>query len=311
MARKRKEPTTAQSSTILDFFGNRPALSNTKGAKKQKINGAPARRNSAPPVKREYSGDIIVIDDSDSDSEVEVSAIRPAPQPVQNAPNVAMRSAPAGCTQEVQHATPALADPSAHACHSARMDETDRSNEGQNVKSEPDLSRCVFGLPAELLVPPSPVKLEDAVSEALPSGSLPVLATQEQPAVADSPVNNVPPPVVPDCSHDGVVGDSLETSTQAGYASQLDALLGEGDWDRGDDEMELVEEADAKVKAEEDDAVDIDLTLDDDVDIGSAPQEKPVETCLICERVLTGMSNLVRTSTCEAYVPFNVILGDP
>ena len=72
----------------------------------------------------------------------------------------------------------------------------------------------------------------------------------------------------------------------------------------------LVEEAEAKVKAEEDDAVDIDLTLDDD-DIDPRPPEKPVETCLICESELAGMSNLVRTSTFEAYVPFNVILGDP
>ena len=165
MARKRKEPTAAQSSTILDFFGNRPALSNAKGAKKQKINGAPARRNSAPPIKREYPGDIIVIDDSDSDSEVEVSVIRPAPQPVQNAPNGTTRSAPAGSVQEEQRDTSVVADLSAHACNLVGMGEADHSNEGQNVKSEPDLSRCAFGLPTELLVPPSPVKLEDAGSE--------------------------------------------------------------------------------------------------------------------------------------------------
>ncbi len=117
MSRKRKEPTTNQSSTILDFFGKGTAGSNSRDTKKLKTNGALPRRKSIPHVKRELPEDIIVIEDSDDDSDVEISAIRPAPRPLQTGSNAkcgGSRDAAVGCGREVPLPASLLADSSAH-----------------------------------------------------------------------------------------------------------------------------------------------------------------------------------------------------
>ncbi|KAM5536570.1 hypothetical protein V8D89_009665 [Ganoderma adspersum] len=271
MSKKRKEPTN-QSSTILDFFGKGSAASNTRDAKKLKANGALPRRKSVPPVKRELPEDIIIIEDSDDDDAVEVSAVRPAPRPLQNGSkaNCELRCVSAGSGKETQPTTPVLGD------------------FNPIVKNEPDSSQYTFGLPSALLVPPTQEKqpVEDR-KEPSSFGFPTLLALREQQDAATPPVCDVP--ALPDCSHDGVSAQIPRCIQQDGEACLVEnVLLGAGDWDMGDDELELIEEDCTKVKPEEEDPVDIDLTLDDAT---SSADEKPVESCPVCERELAGMNN--------------------
>ena len=173
------------------------------------------------------------------------------------------------------------------------MGVTDVPDEEPVVKNEPDPSQYTFGLPSALLVPPTEETqpAEDG-REPSPFGFPTLLATREQQDAAARPVCDVP--ALPDCSHDGMSGEIPQCVQQDGEACMVEnVLLGTGDWDMGDDELELIEEDCNKVKLEED-AVDIDLTLDDAT---SSADEKPVESCPVCERELAGMSNSVRTMT--------------
>ena len=168
---------------------------------------------------------------------------------------------------------------------------TDVLDEGPPVKTD----QYTFGIPSALLLPSSPEKLpEDDRREPSPFGFPALLAMQKQQDAADPPATN-DAPILPDYSHNGLYNQIPQSIQQNGDTCPVEhALLAAGDWDMGDDELELIEEECNKVKAEDDDAVDIDLTLDDDP---SSAEEKPVESCPICERELVGMSNLVRSVT--------------
>ncbi|PIL24631.1 hypothetical protein GSI_12515 [Ganoderma sinense ZZ0214-1] len=272
MSKKRKEPTTNQSSTILDFFGKGSTASDSRDAKKPK-NGALARRKGMHHVKCELPEDIIVIEDSDDDDDaVEVSAILPAPRPLQNASkgNCESKCISVGSGKETRSATPVVED------------------FRPIVKDEPGSSQYTFGLPSALLVPSAPEEQSTGGKrEPSPFGFPALLVTQEQQDVVNPPACETP--IQLDCAHDGARDQVLQCKQNEEADLADNVLLGTGDWDMGDDELVRIEDDYDKVKAEEDDAVDIDLTLDDAT---SSAEEKPVESCPICEKELAGMSNL-------------------
>lgn len=293
-AKKRKE--TPQSVTLHDFFaGKTSSSSNARNVKKARLTG-----KSSTQVKREVPDEVIVID-SDED---EVSLLPSATK----APKVTLlQDGERGRTP-----TPILADLSAPAYHSSELGEADGLVEGTNIKSELVDDGDDFGSAGGSLLSGVPRDQFERDREPSLFGFPSILATQDQ-SERDVAVPPKATDVSPlDCSHDGVATPASIPPLFAEEACDVeDSLLGNGDWDTGDDEMELfgvnnevkAEETDsvdidltidvdAEFKAEDRNSVDLDLTLEDDDD--ASGQEKPVESCPICDRELVGLSTLVR-----------------
>ncbi len=295
-AKKRKE--TPQSFTLLDFFsGKDSSTSNTRTAKKPRVSEKPSNR-----VKREVPDEVIVIDSSDEDDIVEVAIPQPDPKPGQSdTKGLEVTSAFRG--QEALGRASSLADLSARVCLSSGAREADGWMEGANGKSEDGRA-----ISQESLSFANTQPLHDGDRQQSPFGFPTMLATQDSTDVV------VPPKVTHlgplDCSHDGIADTApLPATEDAGEVE--DALLGNGDWATGDDEMELFD-VDPEVKAEDIDSVDIDLTMDADPEVKAedcnsvdldltleeddvaSEKEQPVESCPICERELAHMSTLVR-----------------
>ena len=161
---------------------------------------------------------------------------------------------------------------------------------GIRIKSE---SNDTLGTPSELLVPAcsTPNDRRDPSPFGLPSMLLP------QDGSSSAKLSSATSPPVPaDCSHDILRGGiPVPPARSVGEA----ALLGEGDWGMGDDEIEFVDDKDEKLPADDSNSTDIDLTLDDDVT--AEREEGLVESCPICERELVGMSAVVRPTAMNTW----------
>ena len=116
MANPKKRKDVPQGATLLDFFGGGSAGPSSQHNKKQKAVKAtkskidPSRSKVVPQVKREVgdefivvdsSDDVIILDSSDDDDIVEVSAIRPAPKPMQATAESRNRTASSSCSSKV------------------------------------------------------------------------------------------------------------------------------------------------------------------------------------------------------------------
>ena len=108
MAKKRKA--TPQSSTILDFFGNRSSGPGPGVAKKSRLREVAPPRKTSSTAGRGVPEEIIVID-SDEDEIVEVPVHRPSPKPIQSVPMLPPEALPTELGNvEVRHTTPILTD---------------------------------------------------------------------------------------------------------------------------------------------------------------------------------------------------------
>ena len=292
--KKRKE-TASQPSTLLDFFGKEKVSSDSthRELKKAKTKTAPSAR-SVSRVKRESTDDVIVIDSSDDDDIVEVSSIRPAPKPLQPKAEIPLENElQLSGGNEARSRSPVLRDLSASALSFTLGLHSNCTAEGPNVKSEQESCESVFGLPSELLVPSSSTASGNG-REPSPFGCPSMLLTQDEQKPSVDSFSSMPA-VPTECSHD-VLQNGLPPAPLEGLddAGTSEALLGEGDWDMGDDEMNLIEGEPSAEDAIDEQSVDIDLTLDDDA--SGVKQEQPVEICPICEKQLEGMSSMVRPS---------------
>lgn len=144
---------------------------------------------------------------------------------------------------------------------------------------------------------------------------LPLLLTQE-----DGPTSKEPPSTfgTPSLLAASAEGTSTQTPPKTGPAAPLDGCTPppvsktssndvpsnapEEEWRTGDDEMEL-DIMSRSAEMQEEDAVDIDLTLDEDaVDIdltldddgGPSQPTEHLRTCPLCDTRLAGMSDVVR-----------------
>lgn len=288
MSKKRKS--TPQSSTLLDFFGKGPTSVATRDGKRPRLKTVPHKTTlKHKPLPLEQ---IIVIDsDSDSDDVVEVSPIRFPPKPTQTVGHgscLKYRKAEPPYEISVLNALSAPTRSSLNRC------EAPFEAEGTNISSEPHLNE--FPTAEQRFATPL-LDPQDCDSRGpSPFGVPTMLVPAEQ---CQGPV----PPVSgrsgqPDCSHGAMDDVSLSPPGDSDGLTIEQALPEEGDWDMGDDEMKPVNvdltEVTAWVGTDEDSqSVDIDLTME--VDDTPTPEEQAVESCPICEKVLAGLSHLVRT----------------